>query len=274
MTKSELLEHIFERLTRAETGAEIFGADEAQQWPEGALASLVKAEVLRPAQPTQVIECDGCEKNCFKPVHIRPAESGRPARAFIACDEPEDMGRIPVELGRLEQWHVTGEALAGAMARLLGFTQPPQAEDTGKCWVLGLLEGKENKGTVRLSIEKGVTLILGGQSIPLFHALALSKRGLKADKGALLRVVHGDTREPAAGIGSPAWRKQKAKAAADARHARPDGSRDKHDRIRAIWASGKYTSRDRCAEEECAALNISYSTARKALKNTPDPKRA
>lgn len=41
--------------------------------------------------------------------------------------------------------------------------------------------------------------------------------------------------------------------------------------IREIWASGKYSVRDTCAEQEFAALGISYSTARKALRNTPDP---
>ena len=41
--------------------------------------------------------------------------------------------------------------------------------------------------------------------------------------------------------------------------------------LKEIWASGKYTSRDVCAEQECAGLNLSFSTARKALRNTPDP---
>ena len=76
-----------------------------------------------------------------------------------------------------------------------------------------------------------------------------------------------------AAVGSPAWRKKNAKGAADALHNKPGGSRDKREQIRAIWASGKYTTRDVCAEQECAALNMSFTTARKALKNTPKPGR-
>jgi len=72
-------------------------------------------------------------------------------------------------------------------------------------------------------------------------------------------------------IGSPEWRSQIARKAANARHDRPGGSRDKRRKIQEIWATGKYTSRDRCAEEECAALDMSFSAARKALRNTPDP---
>lgn len=59
--------------------------------------------------------------------------------------------------------------------------------------------------------------------------------------------------------------------AADAKHDGPTGKRTAKEAIRTIWASGKYSNRDRCAEEECAALGMSFSTARKALRGTPDP---
>jgi hypothetical protein len=49
------------------------------------------------------------------------------------------------------------------------------------------------------------------------------------------------------------------------------GSHQKRENIREIWATGRYTSRDICAEQECAALNMSFSTARKALRGTPEP---
>jgi len=62
-----------------------------------------------------------------------------------------------------------------------------------------------------------------------------------------------------------------ARQAANARHDKPGGSREKQDEIKRIWASGKYSTRDICAEKECAALKMSFSSARKALRNTPDP---
>ena len=64
-----------------------------------------------------------------------------------------------------------------------------------------------------------------------------------------------------------------AKKSADARHNQPGGTREKHEKIKALWATGKYKSRNDCAEKECAALAISYETARKALRNTPSPKK-
>lgn len=63
---------------------------------------------------------------------------------------------------------------------------------------------------------------------------------------------------------------KKQKKAADAKNVLK-GYADKRDSIRWTWATGKYSSRDLCAEQECAVLDMSLSTARKALRNTPDP---
>lgn len=70
-----------------------------------------------------------------------------------------------------------------------------------------------------------------------------------------------------------AARTKTARAAANALHDKPGGTRDKQRAIRAAWASGKFSDRDRCAEEECAALGMSLSAARRALRNTADPSR-
>jgi len=63
----------------------------------------------------------------------------------------------------------------------------------------------------------------------------------------------------------------RARRAAESRHASSGGSRHKQQLIRELWASGKFSSRDVCAEQECAALGMSFSAARKALRRTPDP---
>ena len=72
-------------------------------------------------------------------------------------------------------------------------------------------------------------------------------------------------------VGSKLWRQQLGKKAANAKYDKPGGYREKHEKLRASWASGRYKSRDACANAECASLGISYSSARKALINTPDP---
>lgn len=62
-----------------------------------------------------------------------------------------------------------------------------------------------------------------------------------------------------------------ASMGAEALHGKPGGSRDKRAAIQAAWATGKYSSRDICAEQESAALGMSFSSARKALRGMPDP---
>lgn len=65
---------------------------------------------------------------------------------------------------------------------------------------------------------------------------------------------------------------KRAKLAAMARHSQPGGSHDKQTKIREVWATGKYSSRTKCAEKEHENFGMSFSTAQKALRNTPDPK--
>ena len=63
----------------------------------------------------------------------------------------------------------------------------------------------------------------------------------------------------------------RGRRAGSALHDAPGGNRAKQAAIREAWSSGKYSSRDICAEQECAVLEMSFSTARKALRHTPDP---
>ena len=61
------------------------------------------------------------------------------------------------------------------------------------------------------------------------------------------------------------------KERAEALHNKPGGSREKRDMIRAIWKTGKYDTKELCAEQEYAALNMSFSSARKALRRIEKP---
>ncbi len=63
-------------------------------------------------------------------------------------------------------------------------------------------------------------------------------------------------------------RKEKAKFAANKKH---EGTNLAKKEILRLWATGKYSSRDICAEQECADLKLSFATARKALRGTPKP---
>ena len=98
------------------------------------------------------------------------------------------------------------------------------------------------------------------------------------DKTIADAVEHIEANPPSAGVVTLLWfvaiersKTENARANAERLHNKPGGSREKQEAIRAIWAKGKYTSRDQCAEQEYADLRMSFSTARKALRNTPKP---
>jgi hypothetical protein len=70
---------------------------------------------------------------------------------------------------------------------------------------------------------------------------------------------------------SPKIFSEHMKKAINAKHDQPGGSREIRAKIREIWATGKYPSRDKCAENVCGKFKLSYRTTRNALKGTPNP---
>jgi len=93
------------------------------------------------------------------------------------------------------------------------------------------------------------------------------------EKPTKVKIATPQIRPTPTDMGSAAWRKQNAAAAANAKHNKPGGSRDKQRLIREIWARGIYASKDICAEQECVELDMSFKAARRALINQPKPTR-
>lgn len=85
-----------------------------------------------------------------------------------------------------------------------------------------------------------------------------------------LNDLHAATIKKLPEISDYLQKRKSGKLGAAAKHKKTDAAKEE---IKKIWAAGKYSSRDVCAEQECAALNISFSTARRALRNTPEPTR-
>ena len=67
------------------------------------------------------------------------------------------------------------------------------------------------------------------------------------------------------------YQSSKNKKAIKNRHAKPGGSADKKTEALATWATGKYSNREICAEQECDHLEVSQKTYRNYLKGAPNP---
>lgn len=67
-------------------------------------------------------------------------------------------------------------------------------------------------------------------------------------------------------------RREAGQRGAEALHKKM-GTKGKVEQLHQIWASGKYRSRDECAKCEHEKLGLGLSTARRALRKTPEPAR-
>ncbi|MDP3498157.1 MAG: hypothetical protein Q8R84_10950 [Candidatus Nitrotoga sp.] len=185
------LQVVLERVGYADPAiGAIFFWDEVKDWPAGALDVLVTNGLLQQAQPTAAIECDGCEEKCInKSVVVYPAQEDKPGRAFIECDERDDMGRVHVDFRRMEQWQTTRGLIAAVLTRLLGLPRVASLTNNSKQWNVGTLKGRVHRRPLTLMADDGLTLALAGHAVPLLEVLNIQENVLVLDNAALIRLV-------------------------------------------------------------------------------------
>ena len=201
--------------------------------------------------------------------------------SWFACCEGAWYTLLMMSLGGIEvndihkaqstpEGYAAVEGYAGAMASLLGnqqecvelkkiregtpYLERPADEDLFRCLAVHWL-GKAANDLADRKISDAMDWVYEG-----LDALELAN-GL---------YMHNQGEVMANEITKKATSKRGRKAVID-RHSKPGGTYSKQNAIRAAWASGKYDTRDICAEQECASLEMSFATARKALRNTPKP---
>lgn len=286
MTLNDVIQELTQLLSR--DSDTLLSWDQVKHWPKGAVEIFQNAGWIVSASLASEVICPGCEEGCYMPVDkVLMAANGMPARAYIACDRRLEMGTVKINPVRMQQWQLTQGQLAQWIACSLGLKGKPQKDHTRGIFTLGSIQGNQRIGALEFNSVGVVCLKSSGHSLPLIEIVSFKNGQLIVDQTAIRDMVDlppakmakiKKKREQATvdttnlEVGSPEWRSQTARNAANKRHDQPGGSRDKQRQIRRIWATGKYSSRDLCAEEECAALNISFSAARKALRNTPEPK--
>jgi hypothetical protein len=291
MTLPEVLQELIERLGAA--GDTLLAWEQVRAWPPGAIAIFQEAGWIEPREAASKVECPGCEESCFMSVHVRAARNQQPASAYVACDSRAEMGNIKVAMSRLRQWQITDVQVALWLAGAFGLKGKPVRDLTCSVFTIGTLQGKNRLRILQFDTANPVSLRVAGHSVPLLEVVSFEQDHLCIDRAAVLGMADFvPVAESAASsprraakpsakpipatdseLGSPEWRKQNARNAANALHDLPGGSRDKQRQMREIWASGKYSSRNICAEQECAGLDMSYDAARKALTNIPAPSR-
>ena len=132
MSPNDILIELLRRLEFENEEERTISWQETRHWSAGAIGLFEGIGLLRSASPATTIECPGCEENCFMPVLRVGGDNGRPVRAFIVCDQREDIGRLPVRLEPLQQWTISEQALAVILTNLLSIREKPRRESGGR----------------------------------------------------------------------------------------------------------------------------------------------
>lgn len=185
------------RRVGAQNGAAILISDhELNGWPAKAVTAMKKRHLLAKARPATSAVCPGCERECVMPVRVL-TNPGRDPRAFIVCDKRSDINGVPVLVGDLAQWQVSGDSIADLLANLLDLHRSGRGDNDAARWEVGLLKGQKHASHVVLKADGGLTLSLAGRSIELAEVLTLEGDAFQVDKRRLTRLVD----QPVAGAG-------------------------------------------------------------------------
>jgi hypothetical protein len=204
-----------------ENGA-IFSAEELEEYPPETIDSLKGARLLTRAGYRKTVECDGCEQACFVSVfQSRRLEHGVPPRFFIACEEREEVGRIPVSPATLEQWQIDIYQFVQLLTSTLGVKAEPEEIIPRQVFNLGSLTLKRKVRTLIFVANQqifqanlgndavqganpvfligagqmGVENIAGGFAIPLASILIDPETGINVDVEGLSALLSSSNKQ-------------------------------------------------------------------------------
>jgi hypothetical protein len=188
------LQIVLQRVGRADPAkGAFFFWDEVKDWPAGILDILVAHGLLQPAQPMDIIECDGCEEKCIMPVAVYPTKGDKPGRAFITCDKHEDMGRIKVSFERMKQWRCSIDAVRSFIAAILGLRLNDNRISTGNLFEIGIATGNKRSQMLCLQADGELSLTAGNSQIPLAALIVFQGDSYSLDSRIIRQLVDAST---------------------------------------------------------------------------------
>ena len=193
---SSLLNDLIRRLAGSGGDRAFVGLEDPAGADAERLSAFERAGLVVKEAPARSTICNGCEREC--PMEV--AWPGGNRRPIIVCDKRDDIGRVPVDPTRLEQWSVSLERLARTTATLLDTEDTPEPAPDGAGWRLGRLRSHGTETPVRLifaddgAVFWGLTISLvpgarAGASIPFAELLLFGGGTLSLDRRALSRAL-------------------------------------------------------------------------------------
>ncbi len=198
---SSLLSDLIRRLAGAGGDRAFVGLDDPAD--AESLSAFERAGLIAKEAPARSTICDGCEQDCPMEVTWPGGDRG----PFIVCDKRDDIGRVPVDPARLEQWSVSLERLARTTASLLDTEGTPEPLRDGTGWRLGRLRSHGTETAVQMVVADdgadfwGLTVSLvpgarAGASIPLAELFLFRDGKISLDRRALKWALGTQTDDP------------------------------------------------------------------------------
>lgn len=196
MTPQAVLIELLDRVASLPSEKVLISNNELNQWPTDAVDAMKAPKLIRMTRPAMSVVCGECEKECTRPVHTVHTSSGEP-RAFLICEERDDVNRVIVTVSQLEQWQTSASLVAELLTNLLGLITPSARNSTTERWEIGLFKGQYNTSHMVLFVGDELMLSLAGYSIALADVIAIDNGKLTIDRKKLIYLVD----HPAAGAG-------------------------------------------------------------------------
>jgi hypothetical protein len=169
----------------------VIGWDEVVQWKDDALPLLLRVGLLTKSNPTQSLECKGCEQRCFMRVDVTDDKQ----RAFIVCNHMDmqgHMGRIAVPLPRLNQWRTSPKQFAVLIAKLLGLDSVSNYNKTSNIYQLGMMKSDKGRRWVSLNANP-LSIVINQYTAPVNDLLYIDNNELTIDREQINVLLNNST---------------------------------------------------------------------------------
>ena len=192
MKPVDALIELLDRVGANHGAAVLVNDDELRQWPSEAVKAMKSQRLVAKARPAASAICPGCEQQCVMPVHTVPA-AARSAVSFIVCDKRNDINRVPVSAGRLIQWQCNAELVCGFIAACLGLRRSDRQTANADLWEIGVATGNKRCQMLCLQADGGLTLVVGGNKVPLAELITFCDGQYSLDGAMIRRMVDAAT---------------------------------------------------------------------------------
>lgn len=127
------------------------------------------------------------------PVTVYPALDDKPGKAFITCDKRDDIGRVPVDFRRMEQWQSNTNAVCKFIADSLGLHRSTKADASNNLCEIGIAVGNKRRQMLCLEANGILSLVAGNSRLPLIELIEYHAGAYSLDDATIRQLVDSAT---------------------------------------------------------------------------------